>query len=206
MSGPGCIGGDQAESEPCNATGRRQEPRHLRRRHGRDRRRHSDANTPEQRVHLHPIAEYAEADCLVDDPSGNDDRQCGGKRQPRPQTPRTVWRTQMRGSPARTPKRQNNGATRASTGASKRVETVGWCELSGSTAISFFRKSGISSNDGEVFFARRSGGARMFLVGFNGLDVIVGREPGINSRRRLSRHFDLTQRNAQRCAAKPAIH
>ena len=81
MSGPGCIGGDQAESEPCNATGRRQEPRHLRRRHGRDRRRHSDANTPEQRVHLHPIAEYAEADCLVDDPSGNDDRQCGGKRQ-----------------------------------------------------------------------------------------------------------------------------
>jgi len=46
----------------------------------------------------------------------------------------------------------------------------------------------------------------MFLVGFNGLDVIVGREPGINSRRRLSRHFDLTQRNAQRCAAKPAIH
>ena len=44
----------------------------------------------------------------------------------------------------------------------------------------------------------------MLLVGFSGLDVIVGREPGINSRRRLSRHFNLAQRDAQRDAAEPA--
>ena len=45
----------------------------------------------------------------------------------------------------------------------------------------------------------------MLLVGFSGLDVVVGREPGINGRRRLSRHFDLTQRDAQRDAAEPAV-
>jgi hypothetical protein len=45
----------------------------------------------------------------------------------------------------------------------------------------------------------------MLLVGFSSLDVIVGREPGINSRRLLSRHFDLAQRDAQRDAAEPAV-
>jgi hypothetical protein len=51
---------------------------------------------------------------------------------------------------------------------------------------------------------RRSGDAGMLLVGFSGLGVIVGGEPSINSRRRLSRHFDLAQRDAQRDAAEPA--